>query len=162
MPWLIPRARCGFSVRPLQARNTIKGWLMKQITPCLRAVNYVRTPVFKALRSIMWLSFSPKRNPKANLCLTWTRALTSGIPPYEFVLNMPSVGSNGIELLKTKSETGNLALRMPFLRPVAVFTISDWIIALGLINPFNFICLLISNRYNLYLSFPVVNEQHDC
>jgi hypothetical protein len=38
---------------------------------------------------------------------------------------MLSVGSNGIELLKTKYEIGKLASGMPFLRPVADFIISD-------------------------------------
>ena len=149
MYWLIRCVRYVFLVTQLKLKSTIKNWLMKQTIPCLRGVNYAKTLVFKASRSKMWPSFSPKRNPEANLCLTWTRTLTNGILPYGFASNMLSAGSNVIELLKTKFVIGNLALRTLFLRPVAVFTISDWIFDLGLTNLFNFTFLSISNRYNV-------------
>jgi hypothetical protein len=109
----------------LKVKNTIKNWLMKQIIPSLKEVNYARILGFKVSRSKMSPSFNPKRNLKESPCLTWTRALTNGILPYGFALNMLSVGSNGIELLKTKYEIGKPASGMPFLRPVADFIISD-------------------------------------
>ena len=56
----------------------------------------------------------PKKKPKANLFLTWTKILTTGFLPYEFGSNMRLVGSNAIELLKTKFGVGKQALRILF------------------------------------------------
>jgi hypothetical protein len=98
---------------------------MKPPIPCLMAANSSKIRVFKASVSTMWRSYSPKRNPEAKLCPTWTNTLTTGWLLYECASNMRLVGSNGIELLKTKFGVGKLASRTLFLKLVAACTILD-------------------------------------